>query len=164
MGPKFNAIQSPSKDKALVYVYRPFALTGSIQSPDLKINNKKMGTSYNGSFFFFEENPGIIKASLVNFAGEEIGDIESKLIAGNTYFLRLDLGLKALNESLDLNGKNTGQKCLRKVVHFASIPRSALEILNSMDTRVQSNTCWPGFMFVKENLALEELPQTKKSN
>lgn len=122
-----------------------------------------MGTSNNGGFFFFEANPGVIKTVLVNFAGEEIGDVESKLTAGNTYFLRLDLGLRSLRESLDSNGKSSGQKCSRKVIHFASILSSELEILNYMDNRAQINTCWPGFMFVTGDLAKKELPQMKRS-
>jgi Protein of unknown function (DUF2846) len=161
LGPNFEMAQVPSKDKSLVYVYRPNSFAGSMQSPDLKIDDKKMGTSFNGSFFTLEISPGMHKASLVNFAGEEIADLEAKLIAGKTYFLRLDIGAQALNESVDLNGRATGQRCLRKVVHFASVPSSNLEILHSMDTNVQSTTCWPGFMFVNETLALKELPQTK---
>lgn len=41
LGPKFERLQMAPKDKALIYVYRPSALTGSIQSPDIKFDGKK---------------------------------------------------------------------------------------------------------------------------
>ena len=163
LGSKFNSMQVPSKDKALIYVYRPSAFSGSIQSPDLKIKERKVGTSYNGSYFYFEAKPGLEKITLTNFAGEEIGEIETALVAGNAYFLRLDLGIESLDVGVDSNGKNTGKKCSRTLVHFASIPGSTISILNAMDKRAQVSTCWPGFLFVTEDLAMSELPQTNLS-
>lgn len=41
LGPKFDALQSAIKDRAVIYVYRPTAFTGSLRSPDIIFNGKK---------------------------------------------------------------------------------------------------------------------------
>jgi hypothetical protein len=162
LGPKFDKLQTASKNKALVYVYRPAAFTGSARSPDIFFNGKKVGTSSNGSYFFFEADVGPSKVVQRNFAGEETGELEFKLKSDQVYFLRMDLGLPTLKRRFDSDGKESGQACPFQGLNF-TFRESDLEILKAMDKRVQSNTCWPGFMFVSENLARRELLNTQLS-
>lgn len=162
LGPKFDSIRKAPKDKALVYVYRPSAFTGAARSPDIILNGQKVGTSSNGSYFVFETNSGPAKVLLRNFAGEETGAFEANLKSGQTYFLRLDLGIPTLKNRVDHNGKSTGEPCpfLGLNITLRGLDE---KILKAMDRRAQSNSCSPGFMFVSEDLARRELVNTKLS-
>jgi len=162
LGPKFEKFQAVAKDKALVYVYRPSAFSGAARSPDIVFNQKKVGTASNGSYFLFEAPPGPSKIHQRNFAGEETGEFEVYLKGGQIYFLRVDLGLPTLEQRLDSSGKSTGKTCPLQGLNMI-LSGSDAEILGSMDKRVQSDTCWPGFMFASEELARRELPETKLS-
>lgn len=146
----------------MVYVYRPSAFTGSARSPDIVFNRKKVGTAVNGSFFFFEAEPGAAKFVQKNFAGEQAGEFDVQLKSGQTYFLRLDLGVPTLKQSIGANGKTGGQACPFQGLDITVRGQDA-ELVADMDKRAQSSTCWPGFMFVSEERAQYELSGTKLS-
>lgn len=163
LGPRFAGLQPPIKDRALVYVYRPSVFTGSARSPDILLNDQKIGSISNGAYLVHAAKPGPSKVFMRNFAGEESGELEVLLKPDRIYFLRVDLSLPTLKESHDSKANPTGERCPFMGLNIM-IPPSASEIagaLIAMDTRLQSKTCWPGFMFVTEDLATRELPKTK---
>ncbi len=162
LGPNFDSVKNAPKDSALVYVYRPSAFTGAARSPDIILNGQKVGTSSSGSYFVFEAKPGLAVVVQRNFAGEVTGSFEASLKPGQIYFLRLDLGIPALKTSVDYTGKNLGKACAFMGLNL-TLRGSEAAILSAMDRRVQSSTCWPGFMFVSEELGRQELTYTKLS-
>lgn len=161
-GPKFESLQLAPKYKALIYIYRPSAFSGVMRNPDVYLNKTKVGKASNGSYFVFEAKPGHSAIYLQDYAGEETGMLEVDLASGQTYFLRIDLSLPTLTHQVNFKGEETGKKCpFQGENRIFSEPDGS--ILRSMDTRAQSTTCWPGFMFVVESLARRELPETKQS-
>lgn len=163
MGPVFTGLEPKSKAKAVVYVYRPTAFTGSARSPDIVLSGNKIGPIASGGYFFVEAEPGPQKIVMRNFAGEETGEFGFTLKADQIYFLRVDLSLPSLLKRYDASGKTDGTACLFMGVNIMLPPSDSeiMKTLRAMDQRLQATTCSPGFMFVAEELARRELPGTK---
>lgn len=159
LGPRFESFEKPTNSRAVVYVYRPSAFTGSARAPDIVFNGEKVGTAANGSYFFFESDPIQSKFIQRNFVGEETGELEVQLKGGQVYFLRMDLGIPNLKQRLDAEGKSTGQNCPFQGLNL-TLRGQDVEVLRATDKRVQTSTCWAGFMFVTEELARRELLNT----
>lgn len=161
-GPKFSSIEPKSKTKSLIYVYRPSAFTGSARRPDIILNDKKVGSISNGGYFYFEADPIQSKVSIRDFAGEETGTFSFNLRKNEIYFLRLDLSSPNLKNPVDSKGKSTKDACPYMGRNFTHMSADQ-EVIKAMDTRIQTLSCWPGFMFVSEELAMKEIRETNLS-
>jgi hypothetical protein len=162
LGPVFTEQPLSSKSKALVYIYRPSAFTGSARRPDIVINGVKTRAIASGSYFPVEVDPGTSKVLMSNFANEQTNPIDFTTKAGQTYYLRVDLSLPNLKLAYS-PGKGFGEKCPFMGLNIATSQNKdeILFFLNNMDTRAQNQTCYTGFLFVKEKLAKEEIAKTQ---
>lgn len=159
LGPKFSSLQPQPKSKALVYVYRPKAFTGSVRSPNITVNDKKIGEIPNGGYLVAEVDSGRTTIAQTDFVGEKSTEETVVLQPNQTYFLRFDLSLPNFKNKITYEGKVTDEKC--KFMGFnATLASADIRLFQSMDTRVQKAGCSLGFFFVKEELALKELPET----
>lgn len=88
------------EDQAVVYIYRPYVMSNAIYSPDLYINGKFKFTVKNGTNVGFSLNPGEYKFELApdkNYSGRTT--LSVNLIAGTSYFIRVDTSLKIVNST-----------------------------------------------------------------
>ena len=79
----------------MVYLYRPFATSNAIYSPDLYINDEFKLSIKNGNVTHFTLPPGHFKFELEpdkNYSG--LTSISLNLTAGSTHFIRVDTSLK----------------------------------------------------------------------
>jgi hypothetical protein len=79
----------------MVYIYRPFATSNAMYSPDLYLNDEFKLSIKNGKNVGFTLPPGDYKFELEpdkNYSG--ITRFSLNLSAGNTYFIRVNTSLK----------------------------------------------------------------------
>ena len=82
----------------MVYIYRPFATSNAIYSPDLYINDEFKLSIINGNVTHFTLPPGHFKFELgpgENYSGITLLSLD--LSAGSTHFIRVDTSLKIIS-------------------------------------------------------------------
>jgi len=92
-GEKFSGLESPDKNQAKIYLYRPFNLMQSGVFPDVEIDSKEVGVLKNGGFVTFAVPAGQHTITLSGgFLQWGHSDRNFKLDAeeGKTYFYQLD--------------------------------------------------------------------------
>ena len=90
--------QSAEPDKAMVYIYRPTVMANAAYSPDLYINDEFMLSIKIGKKTPLTLTPGETKIEIEpdsNYSG--VTSLNINLIAGSTYFIRVDTSLKVPN-------------------------------------------------------------------
>lgn len=86
------------EDQSVVYIYRPSVMSNAMYSPDLYINDKFKFTVKNGTRAGFSLNPGEYNFEVApdkNYSGKTTLCVN--LIAGASYFIRVDTSLKIVN-------------------------------------------------------------------
>ncbi|MCB0378098.1 MAG: DUF2846 domain-containing protein [Bdellovibrionales bacterium] len=153
LGDKFKPVAKTNSDKALLYVYRVHRFTGSAGSPYVCINDQVVGEIPDGGYFPVEIQPGQHQVSLKSL-GEELVKTPFQARAGQTYYLRMET---------TASKKGTGTGLVMDSM-LANSDEEKKAILASLDTRAQKNNDDPGFIFVKESFALNEIKKNKIFN
>lgn len=92
-GPAFQKVSAVPSDKALIYVYRPSALSGGVYSPTVKIGDNVAFNLSNGGYFPYVVSPGKTEISISNLGTRSI-DVDA--VAGETYYVKGGLIFMAL--------------------------------------------------------------------
>mgnify|MGYP002336267915 CR=1 FL=1 len=79
--------------KGRVYFYRADTMFGAAVTSDIKLNNRVVGRSERGSFFYVDENPG---KCLVSTSTELEKQLTFTLGAGETRYVRTSVSLGLL--------------------------------------------------------------------
>lgn len=79
--------------KGRVYFYRADTMFGAAVTSDIKLNNRVVGRSERGSFFYVDENPG---KCLVSTSTEVEKQLTFTLGAGETRYVRTSVSLGVL--------------------------------------------------------------------
>jgi len=87
------------KDKALVYIVRPYARYGRHSSPDFSLDGVTIGAIENRRYIYFYAYPMVLLLPT-----QEHGDADTlkvPLVAGKTYYIKFDMlvGYKQLDEN-----------------------------------------------------------------
>lgn len=85
-GPVFSGTEAPPFDRALIYFYRPGALTGAAGNYAIKRLESKLGTLRNGSYFPYFAETGTHTFYYEGINGYAKVTVEA--LAGETYFIR----------------------------------------------------------------------------
>jgi len=114
-GPKYTEYRSkipavPS-DKGRIYFYRDDSMLGAALTPDIKLNNKAVGESLPGGFFFVDQAPG--KCS-VSTSTEVERTLEFTLAPAEVKYVRtsVSMGFLAGHVIPELVGKAEAEKAL----------------------------------------------------
>jgi len=92
-GEKFVGLESPDKNQARVYLYRPFNLMQSGVFPDVLVDSKEVGTLKNGGYLTFTVPEGLHKITLAGGFlqwGHSDRDFALEAADGETCFYQLD--------------------------------------------------------------------------
>jgi hypothetical protein len=149
---------------ARVYVYRPSAFAGSARSPDIVMDGEDRGELPNGGYLVVELPAGDHLASQRSL-GSECCEVPFKVVAGSTYYLRMDLSRPNLRTYYvhpryrHLWG--SADKCPYGGTSFGTV-EDASEVLMRMDGRAQARACLTSFIFVEESLAGQEIGETRQ--
>lgn len=109
LGHKFDGVQIPNKDEAIIYYYRPSKFVGSGVYYDIKENGEKVTTLYNGGYYPHKTTAGNKFVSAKTEVAEQISfPVEN----GETYFVRgkVNMGLVVGRPSLKLVPKKKALK------------------------------------------------------
>jgi hypothetical protein len=93
--------QAVDSDEAAIYFYRPAAMANAIYSPDLNVNDEFKLSIKNGQVSRLVLPPG--ETTIEIAADEHYSDVNRlalNLIAGTTYFIRVDTALKIENTTV----------------------------------------------------------------
>lgn len=101
LGHKFDGLQKPEANEALIYYYRPSKIIGSAISYDVKENGNKVTTLYNGGYYPHKTTAG---QKLITAKTEVAEQISFPVEEGQTYFVRgkVNMGVLAGHPSLKL--------------------------------------------------------------
>jgi hypothetical protein len=93
-GPQYkdvaSAIPTLAPDHGRIYFFRPGNFAGSAIQPEIKLNDKVVGRSIPGGFFFVDEEPG---EYTVSTSTEVKRDIKFTLHAGDTKYVRTTVSM-----------------------------------------------------------------------
>jgi hypothetical protein len=93
-GPEYkdvaSAIPTLSADHGRIYFFRSANIGGSAIQPEIKLNDKVVGRSVPGGFFFVDEAPG---EYTVSTSTEVKHDIKFTLRAGDTKYVRTTVSM-----------------------------------------------------------------------
>lgn len=94
-GPRFEPAPSPGAQKALVYIYRPAALTASARRTEFFVNDRSVATLSSGGYTHLYLDPGNYAISQkwaadIGFLGSQKKKLEVE--AGKTYYYRFANG------------------------------------------------------------------------
>jgi len=93
-GPEYkdvaSAIPTLPADHGRIYFFRPANIGGSAIQPEIKLNDKVVGRSVPGGFFFVDELPG---EYTVSTSTEVKRDIKFTLRAGDTKYVRTTVSM-----------------------------------------------------------------------
>jgi hypothetical protein len=167
LGPKFEAIQTAPKDKALVYVYRPSRFGGAARSPDVYANEVRIGSIGNGGFFSAQVMPGKTQMQFGGALGGKSKGVSGQLAAGQVYFFRVDFSLAGFDQHVRPDLVSTGEACTGgkgiAIFKLLTSDQEIKDLIAATDTRAQKDVCVPGMMFVTEDFAVRDLKNTKQS-
>lgn len=85
-GPAFSGSENPLPDRALIYFYRPGAMTGAAASYGIKRVEDKLGALRNGTYFPYQAEPGTHTFYYEGING--FAKVTLEVLAGETYFIR----------------------------------------------------------------------------
>lgn len=114
-GPKYSAykhtIPAVPSDKGRIYFYRDDSMMGAAITPDIKLNNKVVGESLPGGFFFVDQAPG--KCS-VSTSTEVERTLEFTLAPAEVKYVRtsISMGFFVGHVYPELVGKADAEKAL----------------------------------------------------
>jgi hypothetical protein len=96
-GPQYkdvaSAIPTLAADHGRIYFFRADGFGGAPIQPDIKLNDKVVGRSVPGGFFFVDELPGVYTVST---STEVKRDIKFTLHAGDTKYVRTSVSMGLL--------------------------------------------------------------------
>lgn len=96
-GPRYSeiapSIPSISGDKGRVYFFRADTMLGAAVTSDIRLNNRVVGKSERGSFFYVDEAPG---NCTVSTATEVERQLTFTLSAGETKYVRTSVSMGVL--------------------------------------------------------------------
>jgi hypothetical protein len=98
--PKPFIPETVSDNTSIVYIYRPKAMSNAIYSPGLFVNNEYKLSIKNGQHSSMTFAPGKTKFEIQpdnNYSGSR--QLSLTLIAGNSYYIRVDTSLKIKNST-----------------------------------------------------------------
>lgn len=84
------SIPPVSAGKGRIYFYRADTIFGAAITSDIKLNNRVVGRSERGSFFYVDENPG---KCLVSTSTEVEKQLTFELAAGESRYVRTSVSL-----------------------------------------------------------------------
>jgi len=101
LGHKFDGLQKPGAEEALIYYYRPGKFWGSGVYYDIEENQKTVTTLYNGGYYPHFTEPGDKRIEASTEAKTELLFTAEK---GKTYFVRgkVNMGVLMGRPSLNL--------------------------------------------------------------
>ena len=79
-----NAYPEPSADKALIYFFREKKFAGAMLSYNVKHNDRVIGALANGTYFFYEVEPG---THTFTASTESTVSVTIEAQAGKTYYV-----------------------------------------------------------------------------
>lgn len=85
LGHKFDGLQKPASDEALIYYYRPSKFIGGGVYYDVEENKEVVTTLYNGGYYFHRTTPG---EKHVEASTEGKAELFFTAEKGKTYFVR----------------------------------------------------------------------------
>lgn len=85
LGQKFDTVQSPSDEEALIYYYRPNNFFGSGVYYDIRENKDTITTLYNGGYYPHFTTPG---EKTIEAQTESTSYVSFNAEKGKTYFVR----------------------------------------------------------------------------
>lgn len=101
LGHKFDGLQTPNENEAIIYYYRPSRFLGCGVYYDIKENGKKVTTLYDGGYYPYRTTAGNKFVSAKTEAAEQISFLVEN---GKTYFVRgkVHMGIMIGRPSLKL--------------------------------------------------------------
>ncbi len=125
-GPQYkdvaSAIPTLAPDHGRIYFFRPGNFGGAAIQPEIKLNDKVVGRSVPGGFFFVDEEPG---EYTVSTSTEVKKDIKFTLRAGDTKYVRttVSMGFFVGHITPTLDDPETGPKEIEQL-KFTGAPMS----------------------------------------
>lgn len=112
LGHKFDGLQTPNPNEALIYYYRPSKFIGSGIFYDVKENGNIVTTLYNGGYYPHRTTAG---HKLVTAKTETAEEISFPVEKGQTYFVRgkVHMGIIAGRPAMKLIPKDKALKELQ---------------------------------------------------
>ncbi|MGG1946740.1 DUF2846 domain-containing protein [Trinickia sp. NRRL B-1857] len=96
-GPQYkdvaSAIPTLAADHGRIYFYRSDSLGGGMIQPEIKLNDKVVGRSVPGGFFFLDEEPGDYTVST---STEVTREVKFALHAGDTKYVQTSVSMGLL--------------------------------------------------------------------
>ncbi len=112
-GPQYkdvaSAIPTLAADHGRIYFFRSDSFGGATVQPEIKLNDKVVGRSIPGGFFFVDEEPGEYTASTTTEVKREV---KFTLHAGDTKYVRtsVSMGLLVGHVTPTLDDSETAQQ------------------------------------------------------
>jgi hypothetical protein len=87
-GPVFSPVKTIDANKAVVYIYRPFSVCGSVQTPTVYIDEVKYGPIKNKGYLVYFVEPGKRMVEVRDWVWDKPLTIYPDLEAGRECYIR----------------------------------------------------------------------------
>ena len=155
LGPQFSKAKIQN-DKAVVYIYRPHKLVGSMGSPYVYINGKKDFQIHNNGYKPIVLNPGVTKLKVYGIIWSDVKkEIQFRVEAGKEYFLRFELFKSDRDRSAAIGNLGISGALIGK----REDQQKSWE--RFQDKRVKVESASPALFFVNPKIGAQEIQKSK---